>query len=93
MFILEKKDNEPRNGKLNRRDVVLTTRGTIGNIALYDASVAYDHIRINSRMLIFRPDKAVIKSECLFEMLRLVPYRLSLDALCIKKSHQSLPER
>lgn len=69
-FITEKKDNELRKGKLKRRDVLLTTRGTIGNIAIYNDSVVYDHIRINSGMLIFRPNEALIKSEYLFELLR-----------------------
>ncbi|SHJ67645.1 type I restriction enzyme, S subunit [Malonomonas rubra DSM 5091] len=70
MFITEEKDKALRKGKLKRRDVILTTRGTIGNIAVYDDSVAYDAIRINSGMLIFRPNEKVIQSEYLFEILR-----------------------
>ncbi len=70
MFITEEKDNALRKGKLTRRDVLLTTRGTIGNIALYDESVDFDEIRINSGMLIFRPNEKVILSEYLFEILR-----------------------
>ena len=70
MFITEEKDNALRKGKLQRRDVLLTTRGTIGNIAIYDDSVEYDHIRINSGMLIFRPNESVITSEYLFEIMR-----------------------
>ena len=50
--------------------LLLTIRGTIGNIAIYDDSVKYDHIRINSEMLIFRPNEAVITSEYLFEIMR-----------------------
>ena len=70
MFITEEKDKALRKGKLKRRDVILTTRGTIGNIAVYDNSVDYDEIRINSGMLIFRPNEKVILSEYLFEILR-----------------------
>ncbi|WP_347276247.1 restriction endonuclease subunit S [Coleofasciculus sp. FACHB-542] len=70
MFITEEKDKLLRKGKLKRRDVILTTRGTIGNIAIYDESVEFDHIRINSGMLIFRPNENIIKSEYLFEVLR-----------------------
>jgi restriction endonuclease S subunit len=55
-FISAEKDQALRKGKLVRGDVVLTTRGTIGNTALFDASVEFEHIRINSGMLIFRPD-------------------------------------
>jgi type I restriction enzyme S subunit len=51
-FISAAKDAELRKGKLQRNDVVLTTRGTIGNIGLYSDNVEFDHIRINSGMLI-----------------------------------------
>lgn len=70
MFVTKEKDEQLRKGKLKRRDVVLTTRGTIGNLALYDESVPFDHVRINSGMLIFRPNESAILSEYLFEILR-----------------------
>lgn len=66
MFITEAKDNLLGNGKLKRDDVLLTTRGTIGNIAVYDENVPFENIRINSGMLIFRPDTKVIIPEYLF---------------------------
>ena len=69
-FVSEKKDSELRKGKLRRRDVVLTTRGTIGNIGLYNEQVPYDQIRINSGMLILRPHEEVLSSDFLFEALR-----------------------
>ena len=53
-FITFKKDNELKNGKLKRNDVVLTTRGTVGNVALYDYSIPFENIRINSGMVINR---------------------------------------
>lgn len=55
-FISQDRDNLLRKGKLKRGDLVLTTRGTVGNVAYYDESVQYDHIRINSGMVIIRPD-------------------------------------
>ncbi|MCK4437092.1 restriction endonuclease subunit S [bacterium] len=58
MFISKEKDNALRKGKLQRNDVILTTRGTIGNLAVYDKEVSYENIRINSGMLIFRPNVA-----------------------------------
>ena len=70
IFISEKKDTQLRKGKLERDDVVLTTRGTIGNIGLYSEDVPFDNIRINSGMLIFRPDKRAILPSFLFELLR-----------------------
>ncbi len=66
MFITQKKDTQLGNGKIKRSDVLLTTRGTIGNIAVYDKNVSYDNIRINSGMLIFRPNINLIIPEYLF---------------------------
>ena len=45
-FISEEKDNLLRKGKLCRGDIVITTRGTIGNIAFYDDDIPYDNVRI-----------------------------------------------
>lgn len=56
MFISKEKDNALRKGKLKRRDVVLTTRGTIGNVAVYDENVEFYEVRINSGMLILSLD-------------------------------------
>lgn len=68
-FISNEKDKEMGKGKLRRRDLVMTTRGTIGNIGLYDDSVFLNHIRINSGMLIFRPNEDLILSEFYFWVL------------------------
>lgn len=70
MFISEAKDKTMGKGKLKRNDVVMTTRGTIGNLGIYNNDVKYDNIRINSGMLIFRPNLNQITSAYLFEILR-----------------------
>jgi type I restriction enzyme M protein len=66
MFITEDKDNKMGKGKLQKRDVILTSRGTVGNVAIFDDSVPFTDMRINSGMLIFRPDETRILSEYLF---------------------------
>jgi len=53
-FISEKKDKSLRKGRLIRNDLVLTTRGTVGNVAYYNKHIAYDILRINSGMVILR---------------------------------------
>ncbi|MDD4519281.1 MAG: restriction endonuclease subunit S [Alphaproteobacteria bacterium] len=53
-FISKEKDDILRKGKLTKGDLILTTRGTIGNVAVYDKKIKYDNIRINSGMLILR---------------------------------------
>lgn len=70
MFITEDKDKSLGKGKLKKNDVVMTTRGTIGNLGIYSNDVEYNNIRINSGMLIFRPNINVILPEYLFEILR-----------------------
>lgn len=70
MFITEKKDKALGKGKLSRNDVVMTTRGTIGNLGVYNDEVPFEHIRTNSGMLIFRPNTKHIVPEFLFEVLR-----------------------
>lgn len=70
MFITAEKDGQLRKGKLQRDDVVLTTRGTIGNIGIYSEDIPFDNIRINSGMLVFRPNKQKLLPSYLFELLR-----------------------
>lgn len=54
IFITKEKDEKLRSGKLQLNDVIITTRGTLGNVALYDETIPYKNIRINSGMLILR---------------------------------------
>ena len=56
-FISSEKDSQLRAGKLERGDIVITTRGTIGNIAYFHENIPYQNIRINSGMLIIRADE------------------------------------
>ena len=59
VYISEERHNFLRAGKIERYDIVLTTRGTVGNVAFYDNSVLDDVVRVNSGMLILRADKTV----------------------------------
>jgi len=56
-FIKKEKDAVLSKGKLKRGDIVLTTRGTVGNIAFFDKDIPYENIRINSGMVIIRIDE------------------------------------
>jgi type I restriction enzyme S subunit len=53
-FISAEKDRKLNKGKLMRGDVVLTTRGTLGNFAYFSDEIPFEHIRINSGMVILR---------------------------------------
>lgn len=59
IYISEERHSLLRAGILKRNDIVLTTRGTVGNVAFYDSSVSDEIVRINSGMLILRPDQSV----------------------------------
>lgn len=69
-FITQKKDAMLRKGKLEKNDVVLTTRGTVGNVAFYGERVLYSNVRINSGMLIIRPDPSVFCPEYVYWLFR-----------------------
>ncbi len=53
-YISQQKDEAMGKGKLTKGDLVLTTRGTLGNFAYFDDTVIFDNLRINSGMVILR---------------------------------------
>ncbi|WP_243369198.1 restriction endonuclease subunit S [Microvirga solisilvae] len=55
-FISRERHEKLRKGVVERGDVVITTRGTVGNLAYYDQSIPHDLMRINSGMAILRTD-------------------------------------
>lgn len=69
-FISQEKDNILRSGKLKMDDIVLTTRGTVGNIAHYHKYIDFKHIRINSGMVIIRNSHNLMDNNTLFYLLK-----------------------
>ena len=92
-FISEHKDNVLRKGKLQRDDVVLTTRGTIGNTAFFNSSVTYDQMRINSGMVIFRCNKNEISPAYLYYFLRSSHFHSQVHSLRSGVAQPQLPIR
>src|SRR5690606_22827493 len=68
-FISQSKHTRLRNGALVREDIVVTTRGTLGNFAYFDETVPYQFLRINSGMVIIRAADARLSVPYLFETL------------------------
>ena len=66
MFITKEKDENLRKGKLKRNDLILTTRGSVGNIAFYDDSIKFENLRINSGMVIIRNENSKIDSRFIY---------------------------
>lgn len=69
-YITKEKNNLLGSGKLERYDIIITTRGTVGNIAFYNDEVPYEHIRINSGMIILRNKEKGMDNEFLYYLLR-----------------------
>ena len=69
MFISKDKDEKLGKGRLNRNDMIITTRGTVGNIAQYDRKVLFDFVRINSGMAIIRNQDERLSSDFLYHIL------------------------
>ena len=69
IFINEEKDKILRKGKLKIHDIIITTRGTIGNVAIYTEKNPFKNVRINSGMLIMRNSAVDIDTNYLFQFL------------------------
>ena len=92
-FISKSRDEKLRKGKLSRNDVVLTTRGTVGNIALYDSKIPYENIRINSGMLILRPNTSLINPKFLLFLLMSSYTEKEIKSLLSGSAQPQLPIR
>ena len=71
MYISKEKDEILRKGKLTRGDVILTTRGTIGNLAYYSDDIPFENIRINSGMVILRMNHKIVDEIFFIEQFKL----------------------
>jgi type I restriction enzyme S subunit len=91
MFITKEKDNILRKGKLQRNDIVITTRGTIGNVAFYDDSVHFKDMRINSGMLIVRCFEGV-DSEYLYNVFRSIRFQKQIKQIQTGTAQPQLPK-
>ncbi len=70
LFVTEEKDKAMNKGHLSLYDIVLTSRGTLGNVALYDKHIKYKNVRINSGMLIIRPKTQLLSPYFIYVLLR-----------------------
>lgn len=92
-FITKEKDSVLRKGKLQRGDLVLTTRGTVGNVAYYDSEVPFEHIRINSGMVIIRTQQNELDPKFLYAYLRSNLFENQVNGLTTGSAQPQLPIR
>ena len=90
-FISKEKSDLLRKGKLKRRDIVYTTRGTVGNAGFFSERIPYEHIRINSGMVIIRPNESVVCTEFLYQILKSSDYRSYFQQYCTGSAQPQLP--
>lgn len=92
-FISTEKEAKLRKGRLVRGDIVLTTRGTIGNVGLFHPMIPFDKIRINSGMVILRCDAGRLLPAFLFQLVRSDFFRDQIRALTSGSAQPQLPIR
>ncbi|WP_205928120.1 restriction endonuclease subunit S [Rhizobium leguminosarum] len=73
--------------------MVLTTRGTLGNVAHYDVSVSCEHLRINSGMVILRCDRSKILPSYLYAFLRSDAFKSQVEQMRSGVAQPQLPIR
>lgn len=91
-FISQDRHERMGKGTLQRQDIVLTTRGTLGNVAFYDDAISFNTIRLNSGMVVVRtPDNInpkflylFMRSSSFFEQVRFFGFGSAQPQLTVK---------
>jgi type I restriction enzyme S subunit len=92
-FIDQKRDEALNKGKLQREDIVLTTRGTVGNTAYFNKTVPFHHLRINSGMVILRCNPSKLLPAFLFQFVRSPSFLSQVNGLRSGVAQPQLPIR
>ena len=92
-FISLEKDKSLRKGKLKKNDVVLTTRGTVGNVGYYSEAITFDDIRINSGMVILREKNFLEETIFVYSKLRNYEVKKEIENFLSGSAQPQLPIR
>jgi type I restriction enzyme S subunit len=92
-FITREKDARLNKGKLKRNDIVLTTRGTVGNLAYFDAAVPFESMRINSGMVILRNASSSLDTTFLYALLQSRLVQMQIERLSFGSAQPQLTVR
>ena len=93
VFISKQKHEQLRNGTLERDDLIITTRGTLGHIASYDKNVPFDVVRINSGMLILRKTKQNLLNEFMMLLLASPKFQRIIEEQRTGSAQPQLPAK
>lgn len=90
-FITAEKDAALSKGKLRRHDIVLTTRGTIGNCAYFGDDIPFEDIRINSGMVVLRAEPSQLDPYFLYAFLRSEIFKIQTGTHSSGSAQPQLP--
>ena len=89
-FISKEKYEKLGKGIVNRGDVVLTTRGTVGQTAYYDDSVQYEFLRVNSGMVTLGCNNSELKSNFFYALTNSSLFTRQVDSLTFGSAQPQL---
>lgn len=90
-FVTKEKDEALRKGHLSKGDIVLTSRGTLGNVAFYNSHIPFDNVRINSGMLIIRPKTDRYTPVFIYTLLKSGYMKVAIESLKSGSAQPQLP--
>jgi type I restriction enzyme, S subunit len=91
-YITEEKFNSITKGQVKKNDIVITTRGSVGDAALFDHKI-HDRALINAQMLILRADNKIINQGYLFNYIRSYWFRAYASNFSTGSAQPQLPIR
>ncbi|WP_348549698.1 restriction endonuclease subunit S [Psychrobacter sp. KFRI-CH2-11] len=89
-FITKEKHEKLRKGVVNRGDIILTTRGTVGQTAYYDDSISYDCIRVNSGMVTLNCYKSSLESDFFYKVTNSSSFKQQIESLTFGSAQPQL---
>jgi type I restriction enzyme S subunit len=89
-FISETKHKKLRKGIVNKGDIVLTTRGTVGQFAYYNADFDYAAMRINSGMVTLNCSEAELSSDFFYALSKSSIIKKQIDSAAFGSAQPQL---
>lgn len=89
-FISETKHKKLRKGIVNKGDIVLTTRGTVGQFAYYNAAFDYAAMRINSGMVTLNCSEAELSSDFFYVLSKSSIIKKQIDSAAFGSAQPQL---
>lgn len=89
-YVSKEKDEVLRKGRLEYNDLILTTRGTIGNIAYYEEGM-FSPMRINSSMLILRVNNDIVSQSFIYYLIKTKSFREYMNLYSSGSAQPQLP--